>query len=33
MVKGAFETPKHLSIPRGEELDERYLYYVDPTTV
>lgn len=29
MVKGAFETPKHLSIPRGDALDERYLYYVD----
>lgn len=29
IVKGAFETPKHLSIPRGKELDERYLYYVD----
>lgn len=29
MVKGAFETPKHLSIPRGMELDNAYLYYVD----
>lgn len=29
IVKGAFETPKHLSIPRGDELNERYLYYVD----
>lgn len=29
MVKGAFETPKHLSIPRGKELDDRYLNYVD----
>ncbi|WP_271782515.1 proline dehydrogenase family protein [Aquimarina algiphila] len=29
MVKGAFETPAHLSIPRGKELDERYLYFVD----
>ena len=29
MVKGAFETPQHLSIPRGKELDERYLYFVD----
>ncbi|MEW2920741.1 proline dehydrogenase family protein [Muricauda sp. ANG21] len=29
MVKGAFETPKHFSIPRGDALDERYLYYVD----
>lgn len=29
IVKGAFETPKHLSIPRGKELDERYLYYID----
>lgn len=29
IVKGAFETPEHLSIPRGTALDERYLYYVD----
>ncbi len=29
MVKGAFETPKHLSIPRGKELDSIYLNYVD----
>lgn len=29
MVKGAFETPKDVSISRGAELDERYLYYVD----
>ena len=29
MVKGAFETPKHLSIPRGKELDNTYLNYVD----
>ncbi len=29
MVKGAFETPKHLSIPRGKELDNIYLNYVD----
>ena len=29
IVKGAFETPEHLSIPRGKELDERYLYYID----
>lgn len=29
MVKGAFETPKQLSIPRGKELDNIYLNYVD----
>lgn len=29
MVKGAFETPEHLSLPRGKELDERYLDFVD----
>ncbi|MFH7015547.1 proline dehydrogenase family protein [Flavobacterium sp. FlaQc-47] len=29
IVKGAFETPKDVSIPRGAELDERYLYYID----
>ncbi len=29
IVKGAFETPSHLSIPRGKELDHAYLYYVD----
>ncbi|WP_435262037.1 proline dehydrogenase family protein [Tenacibaculum sp. nBUS_03] len=29
MVKGAFETPKHLSIPRGMELDNAYLNYID----
>ncbi|MFZ0599018.1 MAG: proline dehydrogenase family protein [Flavobacterium sp.] len=29
IVKGAFETPKDVSIPRGTELDERYLYYID----
>jgi len=28
IVKGAFETAKGLSLPRGEELDERYLEYV-----
>lgn len=29
MVKGAFETPKHLSIPRGKQLDTTYINYVD----
>lgn len=29
MVKGAFETPKHLSVPRGKELDNIYLNFVD----
>lgn len=29
IVKGAFETAKGLSIPRGEELNEQYLYYVE----
>lgn len=29
IVKGAFETPPHLSIPRSPLLNERYLYYVD----
>ncbi|MCV9931088.1 proline dehydrogenase family protein [Flavobacterium sp. LS1R47] len=29
IVKGAFDTPANLSIPRGAALDERYLYYVD----
>ncbi|WP_394774815.1 proline dehydrogenase family protein [Flavobacterium sp.] len=29
IVKGAFETPKDVSIPRGAELNERYLYYID----
>ncbi|VXB76382.1 Proline dehydrogenase [Flavobacterium sp. 9AF] len=29
IVKGAFETPEGLSIPRGKELDETYLYYLD----
>lgn len=29
MVKGAFATPKHLSIPRGKELDSIYLNYID----
>jgi proline dehydrogenase len=29
IVKGAFETPEHLSIPRGDALNERYLYYID----
>lgn len=29
MVKGAFDNPENLSIPRGTALDERYLYYVD----
>lgn len=29
IVKGAFETPEGISIPRGAALDERYLYYVD----
>ena len=28
MVKGAFETPSGLSLPRGEELDHVYLGYV-----
>lgn len=28
MVKGAFETAPHLSMPRGEELDEVYLDFV-----
>jgi proline dehydrogenase len=29
MVKGAFETPAGISIPRGEKLNEVYLNYVD----
>jgi len=29
MVKGAFETPPGLSLPRGEQLDEVYLNYID----
>lgn len=29
MVKGAFETPSGLSLPRGEELDCVYLGYID----
>jgi proline dehydrogenase len=29
IVKGAFETPSGLSLPRGEQLDEVYLDYVD----
>ena len=29
IVKGAFETPSGLSLPRGEQLDKVYLNYVD----
>jgi proline dehydrogenase len=29
MVKGAFETPPGLSLPRGKQLDEVYLSYVE----
>lgn len=29
MVKGAFETPAGLSLPRGEQLDSVYMDYVD----
>jgi proline dehydrogenase len=29
ITKGAFETPSGLSLPRGEQLDEVYLNYVD----
>jgi proline dehydrogenase len=29
IVKGAYDTPKGLSIPRGNELDEIYLNYVE----
>jgi len=29
MVKGAFDTPAGLSIPRGMKLDETYLHYID----
>ncbi len=29
IVKGAFETPANLSIPRGTELDQKYLSYID----
>lgn len=29
MVKGAYDTPKELSMPRGEELDAIYLNYVE----
>lgn len=29
IVKGAFETPKKSSIPRGEELNNIYLYYIE----
>ena len=28
IVKGAFETPENLSIPRGAELDQKYLFYI-----
>jgi proline dehydrogenase len=29
VVKGAYDTPKELSMPRGNELDESYLNYVE----
>lgn len=29
MVKGAFETPAGLSLPRGEALDTAYLHYIE----
>lgn len=29
IVKGAYETPKELALPRGEKLDEIYLEYVE----
>jgi proline dehydrogenase len=29
IVKGAFETPAGISLPRGEQLDRRFLNYVD----
>ncbi|UII32315.1 proline dehydrogenase family protein [Fulvivirga ulvae] len=29
LVKGAFDTPAHLSLSRGRELDETYLNYLD----
>lgn len=29
VVKGAFETPMHVSIQRGKKLDEAYLNYID----
>lgn len=29
MVKGAFETAKGLSLPRGKDLDSRYLYFIE----
>lgn len=29
IVKGAFETPPRLSLPRGEQLDKVYLNYID----
>ncbi len=29
IVKGAFETPKHLAMPRGKDLDNEYLNYID----
>jgi proline dehydrogenase len=29
IVKGAFETPKELSLPRGTQLDDRYLAFAD----
>ena len=29
LVKGAFQEPENISIPRSEELDERYLELVD----
>ena len=29
LVKGAFDTPSHLALPRGNDLDERYLEFLD----
>lgn len=29
IVKGAFETAKGLSLPRGQELNDRYIYFVE----
>ncbi|MCW3466036.1 proline dehydrogenase family protein [Chitinophaga nivalis] len=29
IVKGAFETPAGCSMPRGAELDDTYMYYID----
>ncbi|MBL6447961.1 proline dehydrogenase family protein [Fulvivirga sp. 29W222] len=29
LVKGAFDTPTGVSLPRGRELDETYLHYLD----